>query len=66
MDQDQLNPVHPGGILLKEFLKPFSKAINLSQNQMAPVLRVPAHRINGIVYGKRRITANTALRLALY
>jgi antitoxin HigA-1 len=62
MDSDKLKPVHPGEILLEEFLMP----MNLSQNQMALALRVPARRINEIVHGKRRITADTALRLARY
>jgi addiction module HigA family antidote len=62
MGQEKLKPVHPGEILLEEFLKP----MNLSQNQMALALRVPARRINEIVHGKRRITADTALRLARY
>jgi antitoxin HigA-1 len=62
MDEDKLMPVHPGEVLLEEFLKP----MNLSQNQMALALRVPARRINEIIHGKRRITADTALRLARY
>ncbi|MGB3311371.1 MAG: HigA family addiction module antitoxin [Nodosilinea sp.] len=62
MGQDKLKPVHPGEILPEEFLKP----MNLSQNQMALALRVPARCINEIVHGKRRITADTALRLARY
>jgi antitoxin HigA-1 len=62
MNEDKLTPVHPGEVLLEEFLKP----MNLSQNQMALALRVPARRINEIVHGKRRITADTALRLAHY
>jgi antitoxin HigA-1 len=62
MDSDKLKPVHPGEILLEEFLMP----MNLSQNEMALALRVPARRINEIVHGKRRITADTALRLARY
>ena len=62
MSRDKLKPVYPGKILLEEFLKP----MNLSQNQMALALRVPASRINEIVHGKRRITADTALRLARY
>lgn len=62
MENDRLKPVHPGEILLEEFLKP----MNLSQNQIALALRVPARRINEIVHGKRRITADTALRLARY
>jgi antitoxin HigA-1 len=62
MDENKLMPVHPGEVLLEEFLKP----MNLSQNQMALALRVPARRINEIVHGKRRVTADTALRLARY
>lgn len=58
----QLHPVHPGEILLEEFLKPS----NLSQNQLALAISVPARRINEIVLGKRGITADTALRLACY
>ena len=55
-------PLHPGEILQEEFLKP----MNLSQNRLALDIRVPARRINEIVRGKRRITADTALRLAKY
>jgi antitoxin HigA-1 len=62
MNEDKLIPVHPGEVLLEEFLKP----MNISQNQMALALRVPARRINEIVHGKRRVTADTALRLARY
>jgi addiction module HigA family antidote len=62
MNEDKLNPTHPGEVLLEEFLKP----MNLSQNQLALALRVPARRINEIIHGKRRITADTAIRLALY
>lgn len=62
MKENKLMPVHPGEVLLEEFLKP----MNLSQNQMALALRVPARRINEIIHGKRRITADTALRLARY
>jgi antitoxin HigA-1 len=62
MNEHKLVPVHPGEVLLEEFLKP----MNLSQNQMALALRVPARRINEIVHGKRRVTADTALRLARY
>lgn len=62
MSNEKLKPIHPGEILLEEFLKPMA----LSQNQMALALRVPARRINEIVHGKRRITADTALRLARY
>ena len=62
MPSEKLDPVHPGEILLEEFLKP----MNLSQNRMALDIRVPARRINEIVHGKRRVTADTALRLAKY
>lgn len=58
----KLAPVHPGEVLLEEFLKP----MGLSQNQLALKIGVPARRINEIVLGKRRITADTALRLARY
>ena len=59
---DQLLPVHPGEVLLEEFLKPQG----LSQNALALALHVPARRINEIVLGKRGITADTALRLGRY
>ena len=62
MNEEKLMPVHPGEILLEEFLKP----MNLSQNQMALALGVPPRRINEIIHGKRRITADTALRLARF
>ena len=62
MAEDKLNPVHPGEVLLEEFLKP----MELSQNRLAISIGVPARRINEIVLGKRRITADTALRLARY
>ena len=58
----KMTPLHPGEILLEEFLKP----MNLSQNRLALDIRVPARRINEIVHGNRRITADTALRLAKY
>jgi len=58
----KLNPIHPGEILFEEFLTP----MNLSQNKIATDLGVPPRRINEIVHGKRRITADTALRLAHY
>jgi addiction module HigA family antidote len=58
----KMNPIHPGEILLEEFLIP----MNLSQNKIATDLSVPPRRINEIVHGKRRITADTALRLAHY
>ena len=62
MSEEKLPPIHPGEVLLEEFLKP----MGLSQNQLALAIRVPARRINEIVHGKRRVTADTALRLARY
>lgn len=62
MSENRISPIHPGEILLEEFLKP----MNLSQNRLALDIRVPARRINEIVLKKRRITADTALRLARY
>ena len=55
-------PVHPGEILLEEFLRP----LGVSQYQLAKAVSVPARRINEIVHGQRRISADTALRLARY
>lgn len=62
MAEEKLKPIHPGEVLLEEFLKP----MGLSQNRVAIDIGVPARRINEIVLGKRRITADTALRLARY
>ncbi len=62
MKNKKMSPLHPGEILLEEFLKP----MKLSQNHVALAIRVPARRINEIVLGKRRISADTALRLAKY
>ena len=62
MKRKKLDPLHPGEVLQKEFLKP----MGLSQNKLAIALHVPARRINEIVLGKRGITADTALRLARY
>ena len=59
---EKLNHVHPGEVLLEEFLKP----MDLSQNRLAIGIGVHARRINEIVLGKRRITADTALRLARF
>ena len=60
--QKKLAPVHPGEILLEEFLLP----MDLSQNALARGLGVPPRRINEIVHGARRVTADTALRLARF
>jgi antitoxin HigA-1 len=57
-----INPVHPGEILLEEFLIP----MGISQYRLAQDITVPARRINEIVLGKRTITADTALRLSEY
>ncbi len=58
----KLPNIHPGLILLEEFMIPFK----LTQNRLAKDLGVPPRRINEIVHGKRSITADTALRLAHY
>ena len=60
--QRRLAPVHPGEILLEEFLLP----LGLTQYRLATGLSVPARRINEIVHGTRAITADTALRLARF
>jgi addiction module HigA family antidote len=57
-----MEPAHPGEILSEEFLAPLS----LSQYQLAKEISVPPRRINEIVHGQRRITADTALRLARF
>jgi len=62
MATTKLPPIHPGEILLEEFLKP----LGLSQYRLAADVSVPARRINEIVLGKRSVSADTALRLARY
>jgi addiction module HigA family antidote len=62
MAEKRQPPIHPGEILLEEFLKP----MNISQYRLAKDIRVPARRINEIVQGKRAISADTALRLSRY
>ena len=62
MHAKKLPPVHPGEILQKEFLEP----MRLSQNRLARDIGVPPRRINEIVLRKRRITADSALRLGKY
>ena len=62
MTEEKLKPVHPGEVLLEEFLNP----MGLSQNRLALGIGVPPRRINEIVLGKRSITADTALRLARF
>ena len=58
----RLPNIHPGEVLLEEFLKP----MGISQNKIARDIGVPPRRINEIVQGKRAVTADTALRLAKY
>ena len=62
MSAKKLAPVHPGEVLLEEFLKP----MELSQYRLAKDTSVPPRRINEIVHGKRGVSADTALRLARY
>lgn len=59
---DLLDPVHPGEVLMEDFIKGFE----ITQNKLAVAIGVPPRRINEVVHGKRRITADTALRLAKY
>jgi addiction module HigA family antidote len=59
---ERLAPVHPGEILLEEFLKP----LGLSQYRVAEAIHVPRRRINEIVLGQRSISAGSALRLARF
>ncbi|MEI9884887.1 MAG: HigA family addiction module antitoxin [Rhizomicrobium sp.] len=58
----KLNPIHPGEILLKDFLEP----MRLTQYRLAKSITVPARRINEIVLGRRAISADTALRLGRF
>ena len=62
MKKKDMAPIHPGTILLEEFLKP----MDISQYRLAKDTSVPARRINEIVHGKRAITADTALRLGKF
>jgi len=62
MSEEKLAPIHPGEILLEEFLKP----MEISQYRLAKEISVPARRINEIVHGKRSISPDTALRLSRY
>jgi len=62
MKNKKLPPIHPGEILLEEFLKP----MGISQYRLAKDISVPPRRINEIVHGKRSITADTALRLGRF
>ena len=62
MSKHELEPVHPGEILLEDFMRP----LGISQYALAKAISVPPRRINEIVHGKRAVTADTALRLARY
>ena len=62
MTEKKLNPVHPGEVLLEELLKP----MELSQNRLAINIGVDTRRITEIVLGKRRVTADTSLRLSRF
>ena len=62
MTTRKLTPIHPGEVLLEDFLNP----MGISQYRLAQDISVPARRINEIVHGTRRITADTALRLSRY
>ena len=62
MTSKKMAPLHPGEILLEEFLKP----MNISQNRLALEIKVQPRAINEIVQGKRRMAADMALRLAKY
>lgn len=62
MKRKKMPPVHPGEILMEEFLKPFG----ISQYRLAKDIHVPARRINEIVHSARAISADTALRLGRY
>ena len=58
----KLAPIHPGEVLMEDFIAP----LGITQHKVAVAIGVPPRRINEIVHGKRRITADTALRLARY
>ncbi|MDH5527324.1 MAG: HigA family addiction module antitoxin [Nitrospirota bacterium] len=62
MSKREIPPIHPGEVLLEEFLNP----MGVSQYRLAKSVGVPARRINEIVHGKRAITADTALRLGRF
>lgn len=61
-EANMIEPIHPGEILLEDFLNGFG----ITQNKLAVSIGVPPRRINEIVHGKRGITADTAIRLARY
>ena len=59
---DKIEPIHPGEVLMEDFIEGFG----ITQNKLAVSIGVPPRRINEIVHGKRAITADTALRLGKY
>lgn len=61
-EPDVIHPIHPGEILMEDFIQGFG----ITQNKLAVAIGVPPRRINEIVHGKRGITADTAVRLAKY
>ncbi|MCE7482757.1 MULTISPECIES: HigA family addiction module antitoxin [Microbacterium] len=61
-EADLIEPIHPGEILMEDFIEGFG----ITQNKLAVSIGVPPRRINEIVHGKRGITADTAIRLARY
>jgi addiction module HigA family antidote len=61
-ENDRIEPIHPGEILMEDFIEGFG----ITQNKLAVSIGVPPRRINEIVHGKRGITADTAIRLARY
>lgn len=61
-DGDLIEPIHPGEVLMEDFVKGFG----ITQNKLAVSIGVPPRRINEIVHGKRGITADTAVRLSRY
>lgn len=62
MSEELIDPIHPGEILMEDFIQGFG----ITQNKLAVAIGVPPRRINEIVHGKRGITADTAVRLARY
>lgn len=61
-DTDQIDPIHPGEVIIEDFIEGFG----LTQNKLSTAIGAPPSRINEIVHGKRGITADTTVRLAKY
>jgi len=62
MSREKMSPIHPGEVLLEDFMKP----MGISQYQLAKAMNVYPRKINEIIHGKRSVTADTALRLARF